>query len=72
VYYTTESLWNDAWKPQNCLHENAQITPRHLKTQLNNIQDNVCTVMEFSSLNYFYHLVFKDSQHLLFLLGESL
>jgi len=72
VYYTIESLWNDAWKPQNCLHEDAQITSKPLKTPLNNIQNNVCTVMELSSLNYFQHLVFKNSQRLLFFQGESL
>jgi len=72
VYYTIESLWNDTWKPQNCLREDDQITSKSLKTQLNNIQDNVCTVMELSSVNYFQHLVFKDSELLLCLQGESL
>jgi len=72
VYYTIESLWNDTWKPQNCLHEDAQITQKSLKTPLNNIQDNVCPVMELSYVNYFQCLLFKDSQRLLFLQDESL
>jgi len=72
LYYTIESLWNDTWKPQNCFHEDAQITSKSLKTPLNNIQGNVCTVMGLSSINYFQHFVFKDSLRLLFLQGESL
>jgi hypothetical protein len=44
---------------KNCLQEDAQITSKPLETPLNNIQDNVCTVMELSSVNYFQHLVSK-------------